>query len=463
MRPVPASASDRHYHTPNDAAGHGRQPVVRLAVDNAQTNMAVEIIRDPLWNNIRLDPLAFELIDTPAFQRLRYVRQLGLAFLVYPGATHSRFEHALGTYHLARRTLALFEEQDEFREIDPDECRLARVAALLHDIGHYPFSHALEEIGAMHHEDVARPLILDGEIGNALRRVLGRDAPERIVALIRGTSGSPLQGLISGSIDLYKLDYLRRDAFMCGVSYGEIDVDRLINALTIVRDPVAATPRIGMIEKGLSALESLLFARYQMYRNVYWHHAVRSATAMYKRLVADALDAGTLDARTLAGFTDEGLLHALGERSPSPLLSALRERRLYKRAFECPAAALPPDAGEWIAEDRALTVAVENALARELGLREGELLLDYPTKTQMLGLDLLVQRRTGAVRRVTAEGWEGAINLPKLSEELYRSARWLRVYTASRISIEPARVMRLACASRVEVLARLEGRLLDGV
>jgi HD superfamily phosphohydrolase len=422
--------------------------------------MPVEIIRDPLWNNIRLDPLAFELIDTPAFQRLRYVRQLGLAFLVYPGATHSRFEHALGTYHLARRTLVLFEEQDDFALISRDECHLARAAALLHDIGHYPFSHALEEIGAMQHEDVARPLICDGEVGAVLRRVLGRDAPERIVALIRGESDSPLQGLISGSIDLDKLDYLRRDAFMCGVSYGEIDVDRLINALTIVRDPESGVPRIGMIEKGLSALESLLFARYQMYRNVYWHHAVRSATAMYKRLVADALDAGALDARTLAGFTDEGLLHVLGQRAPNPLLVALRERRLYKRAFECPAASLPPDAGEWIAEDRGLTLAVENALARELGLAPGELLLDYPKKTQMLGLNLLVQRRAGGVRRVTAAGWEGAINLPKLSEELYRSARWLRVYTARRTSLEAEGIVRLASASREEIVARLEGRLL---
>ena len=264
--------------------------------------MSIEIIRDPLWNNIRLDPISSELIDTPAFQRLRYVRQLGLAFMVYPGATHSRFEHALGTYHLARRTLTLFEEQEEYQLIDRGECMLIRGAALLHDVGHYPFSHALEEIGAMHHEEVARPLISDGEVGDVLRRELGAGAPERIIALIRGESDSPLQGLISGSIDLDKLDYLRRDAFMCGVSYGEIDVDRLVNALVIVIDPASGEPRVGMIEKGLSALESLLFARYQMYRNVYWHHAVRSATAMYKRLVPDPLDAGPLDAAALARF-----------------------------------------------------------------------------------------------------------------------------------------------------------------
>lgn len=418
--------------------------------------MAVEIIRDPLWNNIRLDPLSFELIDTPAFQRLRYVRQLGLAFLVYPGATHARFEHALGTFHLARRTLNLLEEQEEFSAVGRDECTLVRAAALLHDIGHYPFSHALEEIGAMHHEEVARPLICEGEVADILRRELGRDAPERIMAVIRGESDSPLQGLVSGSIDLDKLDYLRRDAFMCGVSYGEIDVDRLINALTILRDPDTGAAQIGMFEKGLSALEGLLFAKYQMYRNVYWHHAVRSATAMYKRLVADALDAGTLDARTLAGFTDEGLLHELAKSGPNPLLAALRERRLYKRAFETPAAELAPEAAEWIADDRVLTAAVENALAVEVGLEPGELLLDYPEKTQMLGLDLLVQRPYGEVRRLTAAGWEGAINLPKLSEEFYRSARWLRVYTVPRVAIDPKAILELVHRDRNDVRERVE-------
>ncbi|HEU5174032.1 MAG TPA: HD domain-containing protein, partial [Gemmatimonadaceae bacterium] len=109
----------------------------------------MEIIRDPLWNNIRIDPLALELVATPPFQRLRYVRQLGLAHLVYPGATHTRFEHALGAYHLARRALNLLEERREFDRIARDECDITRVAALLHDLGHYPFSHALEEIGAL--------------------------------------------------------------------------------------------------------------------------------------------------------------------------------------------------------------------------------------------------------------------------------------------------------------------------
>jgi hypothetical protein len=408
----------------------------------------VKVIRDPLWNNIRLEPLALALIDTPPFQRLRYVRQLGLAFLVYPGASHSRFEHALGTYHLARRALGLLAERGDLKGLDEALSTDVRIAALLHDIGHYPFSHALEEIGALHHEEVARPLINSGPIGEILRAALGPDAPERIVQLIRGHSANPLQGLISGSLDLDKIEYLRRDALMCGVPYGEIDADRLLNSLVLVR-PAPSTPHaapslsIGIREKGLSAVESLLFAKYQMYRNVYWHHAVRSATAMYKRLVSDALDAGALSAGQLAGFTDEGLLLGLESKAASPLLKALRERRLFKRAIEIPAAELPSDAGEWIADDWRRTMKAEDALAKELGLASGELLLDYPAKTEMLGLDLPVLRRGGRVEQLTRQTSDGSINLPKLSEDLYRSARWLRAFTARPVDLTPQRLLSL--------------------
>ena len=399
----------------------------------------MKVIRDPLWNNIRVEPLALRLIDTPAFQRLRYVRQLGLAFLVYPGASHSRFEHALGTYHLARRALLLLDERGDLRDIG-ELCADVRIAALLHDIGHYPFSHALEEIGALHHEEVARPLISQGAVGDILRSELGDDAPARILALIRGQSASPLQGLISGSLDLDKIEYLRRDALMCGVPYGEIDADRLINSLVVLS---SGQRRIAIQEKGLSALESLLFAKYQMYRNVYWHHAVRSATAMYKRLVSDALDAGSLGAGELAGFTDEGLLLGLEAKGGHPLLTRLRERRLYKRALEIPAADLPANAGEWIADDWRRTMQVENALATSLGLAPGELLLDYPAKTEMLGLNLPVLRRTGQVDLLTQQSAAGAINLAKLSDELYRSARWLRVFTARPVALDRGAVLDL--------------------
>ena len=414
-----------------------------------------DIIRDPLWNNISLDELALRLVDTRAFQRLRYVRQLGLAYLVYPGATHTRFEHALGTWHLAGRTLAMLQGRGDVSPGLSGEARVVAAAALLHDIGHYPFSHALEEIGAPHHEDVAGALLTRGEIADVLREAIAPDAPERVVELIRGRSASPLQGLISGSIDLDKIEYLKRDALMCGVPYGEIDVDRLIHSLTLVTDPVTRRLTIGVAEKGLSALESLLFAKYQMYRNVYWHHAVRSATAMYKRLVADAIRSGALRVSELSSFSDESLLHQLDERAPSALLRGLRERRLHKRAFECPSADLPDGAGEWMATERELVAAAEDQLSSELGLGKGEVLLDYPAKTQMLDLDLPVLRRNGEVRRLTGVGLDGSINLPRLSDELYRSARWLRVFVARPVEINRKSVLQLATMNPREVQSRV--------
>jgi hypothetical protein len=204
---------------------------------------------------------------------------------------------------------------------------------------------------------------------------------------------------------------------------------------------------VAVVEKGLAALESLLFAKYQMYRNVYWHHAVRSATAMYKRVVGDALRSGALSDGSIVGFTDEGLLDHLALTPHAPLVSALRERRLYKRALEWPASDLPDGACEWIATDRPLAVAVEDDLAAQAGMRPGELILDYPAKTQMLGLDIPVLRRSGRVERLTSAGWEGSINLPSLSDELYRSARWLRVFTARPVALPAAPIHALLTKS----------------
>src|SRR5262245_62768893 len=166
------------------------------------------VIRDPLWSNIRVDADALAVIDSEPFQRLRYVRQLGHAFLVYPGATHTRFEHALGAYHLTRRALAALEERGELSQVPEEDCLAAKLAALLHDIGHYPFSHALEEAGFPHHEALGVAKLTQGELGDALRRIGGPDLAGSVGALIRGVSDSPLQGLISGSLDLDKIDYL---------------------------------------------------------------------------------------------------------------------------------------------------------------------------------------------------------------------------------------------------------------
>jgi HD superfamily phosphohydrolase len=229
----------------------------------------MEVIRDPLWDNITLDETALGLVDTAPFQRLRYVRQLGHAFLVYPGATHSRFEHALGAYHLTKRALGALAVRGELAEIAEEERLAVTLAALLHDIGHYPFSHALEEAGFPSHEAQGESRLTTGELQERLTAIGGAKFPARVADLIRTRSASPLQGLISGTLDLDKIDYLCRDSRMCGVPYGIVDVDRLLASITMVPSGSMGGRTMGVQEKGVSALESLLFAKYQMYRNVY--------------------------------------------------------------------------------------------------------------------------------------------------------------------------------------------------
>ena len=400
-----------------------REDVIAFPRDGAG-----EIIRDPLWDNIRLEPAAASAIDTPAFQRLRYVRQLGHAFLVYPGATHSRFEHALGAYHLTRRALATLDERGDLAGVDERECLAVRLAALLHDIGHYPFSHALEEAGFGSHEQLGARRLREGELAVLLHGLGGDWLIERISGLIQGTSDSPLAGLVSGSLDLDKIDYLSRDARMCGVPYGTVDVDRLLSSLALVEHPDGSR-EMGVQEKGVSALESLLFAKYQMYRNVYWHHAVRSATCMFKRAVRATIAAGGFTPAEIEDATDGTLDALLSRHDPSGLARALRERRLYKRALDLSASVVPDDLPQWIWNDVEALEQAEHALARELDLPPGGVLIDYPERESMLSVDLPLLTRGGTVERLTDAGRAGELGLPRVADELYRSARRLRIFT----------------------------------
>jgi len=397
-----------------------------------------KVVRDLLWQNIRLEPAAVRVVDAAAFQRLRYVRQLGHAFLVYPGATHSRFEHALGAYHLARRALEALRVRGGVTFSESDAL-LVRLAALLHDIGHYPFSHALEESGFLSHEALGERYLQREDLAGPLAESGIATPAAALGAVIRGVSTHPLAGLVSGSIDLDKIDYLKRDALMCGVPYGEIDVERLLACLIVVELDGRRT--LGVMEKGLSALESLLFAKYQMYRNVYWHHAVRSATAMFKRLVRDAVALGAVEPASIAEATDDALMHDLAARDRTGLAAALRERRLYKRALELVPTELDAEVPAWAWQGGERLEAAEDALARRAGLAPAELLIDFPYKTAMLGLDVAVARRDGTVARLTERGWPGRMDLPKMAEDLVESARRLRVFVRRPVTIAAADVI----------------------
>jgi uncharacterized protein len=413
-----------------------------------------DIIRDPLWDNIRLDRAAFLALDTPTVQRLRYIRQVGHSFLVYPGATHSRFEHALGAYHLTRRALAALEELGELGPATDADCQAVRMAALLHDIGHYPFSHALEEAGFLSHEKLGVARLTQGELGETLVQIGGKEFPGAVGRLISGTSSSPLQGLISGSIDLDKVDYLSRDARMCGVPYGTVDVDRLLSSLTLV-EAEPGRYEVGVQEKGISALESLLFAKYQMYRNVYWHHAVRSATCMFKRAVRDAVKRASVTAEFIAQTTDDALMELLISADPNGLAAAIRARRLHKRALDLPASDVPAGVQQWVGEDPELLELVENAAAKRVGLPAGGLLLDFPARSSMLGVNLPLRTRRGTIERLTDAGRAGHLGLPRVADELYRSARRLRIFVSSQPSTSLDGILPLLTCSSDEVRRRL--------
>jgi hypothetical protein len=399
----------------------------------------VKVVRDLLWHNIQLEPAALRAVDTPAFQRLRYVRQLGHAFLVYPGATHTRFEHALGAYQLARRALGGLRERGQLEGLGDADGLLIRLAALLHDIGHYPFSHALEESGFASHEALGAAYLERGPLAEALADCGIAQPAVTLGAVIRGTSEHPLAGLVSGSIDLDKIDYLRRDALMCGVPYGEIDVDRLLACLAVVE--LDGRRGIGVLEKGLSALESLLFAKYQMYRNVYWHHAVRSPTAMFKRLVSAAMARGAVDAARIGELTDDALMHELEREDRTGIAASLKARRLYKRALELLPSELGAPVPSWVWEGGERLEAVEDGLARRAGLGPAELLIDFPHKTAMLGLDLPIARRDGSVTRLTDGGWPGRMDLPRMAGDLVETARRLRVFVARPVAVAAADVL----------------------
>ena len=256
-----------------------------------------KVIRDPVWGYIDIPQPLLALVDTKEFQRLRNITQLGYVHLVYPGARHSRFEHSLGVYHLAKQFMVRLLSSQPPLELDAEDVRVFLAATLLHDIGHYPFSHTLEELTPFFdlHEARARRLIEDpeGNISRILAQQLRVD-PVRVANVIDYENQSVdipprdllLANILSGTLDPDKIDYLLRDSMFCGVPFGEsVNRDRLIASIKF--DP--SRMRLGITSKGVSAVESLVFTNYLMYRNVYWHHTVRSASAMFKRSVQDVL------------------------------------------------------------------------------------------------------------------------------------------------------------------------------
>ena len=316
------------------------------------------IYRDSVHNIIRVNTdteegrLVVSLVDTPEFQRLRRIRQLGLAYFAYQSAEHSRFAHSLGAFHLAARMVAKLRIS---YDIPPEAQTAVRVAALLHDIGHGPFSHVIETILDFHHEQFTIDAILSTE--TEVGRLLNAYSPElaqNVAAIIRGDfRPRALAQLVSSQLDVDRMDYLLRDSLMTGAKYGIFDLEWIIKSIEINE----ADDHLYISAPGIYAVEDYLQARYYMYRQVYFHRTLRSAEAVLRVLLRRAIHLFGTDGsvwrsedspmeKVLAGerltlkehleMDDTDIMFSIKrwQHSPDAILSDLAKRFLNRRLFK---------------------------------------------------------------------------------------------------------------------------------
>ena len=351
------------------------------------------MVRIPCEQNVPFSPRIQSIVDTPQFQRLRRISQLGLVSRVYPGATHSRFEHALGVYHNAIRYLMQLGKDERFRSIiNRRNAERLLVAALLHDIGHWPFCHPIEDMhldGFPSHEEYAREFLSpETEIGEVLNNDWGFQSDE-IVEILVGTAESPqlrlLQSILSGPIDVDKMDYLDRDSLHAGVPYGRnFDRSRLIQSLILNE----AGDGLAITAKGKTAAELMVFARYVMFSEVYWHHAVRSATTMFARCFYEVFE--QIDLKSMFRADDEDAMILVRTAAEKIGLRSLADgllgnnRQLYKRVAEYPHD-FNPEQYERLAhlpyhEVLSISNELSSAVGRQLNIEieSTDLLIDAP-------------------------------------------------------------------------------------
>ncbi|MFO7966467.1 MAG: HD domain-containing protein [Archaeoglobaceae archaeon] len=279
--------------------------------------MGEKIIQDPIHGNITTEDWIIDIIDSPSFQRLRRIKQIGFGNLVYPGANHTRFEHSIGTMHIAK----LLTQKMEIKEKIKDEIV---AAALIHDMGHPPFSHSSERLVnkylGLDHED----LVKETEIKDILV-----EKGLRTGEIFQHIKGKSSIGVVSGDIDADRMDYLVRDSYYTGVAYGVFDLMRLINKIYF-------EDRRMIIESGgLRAAESLLISRFMMYPTVYFHHVCRIAEKMYEKALEKCLENELIEPEELFRMDDYDVTSFLRNREgyPGDMVYRIDSRKLMKRAI----------------------------------------------------------------------------------------------------------------------------------
>lgn len=274
-----------------------------------------KFIRDSIHGNLPVYDYELEVLDYSQVQRLRRIKQLGFISLIYPGANHSRFEHCIGTMHLASKLA-------DNLELDQYDKDLVRISGLLHDVGHGPFSHVSEAVLDFPHEELTAYVIRETDIRDKLEEKFDI---ENIVDIINGKG--KLGPIISGELDMDRMDYLIRDSHYTGVAYGVIDTERIINNLKLERELILDV-------KGVQAAESALAARYLMYPSVYQHHTTRILNAMFRRALKDLLNKGLISSKDMYKY-DDGDVVSLCRNSDGlakDMMERLDNRNLFKVA-----------------------------------------------------------------------------------------------------------------------------------
>ena len=297
--------------------------------------------RDPIHGFIHADSLERALIDSRPVQRLRSIRQLGFTSLVFPGAEHTRFSHVLGAMDLAGRVYdALANRNPDLLDNRPNshDRRLVRVAALLHDIGHAPFSHSAEGLfeDDLDHEDMTQRLLRTEELEALFERWGEGLEPSQVARLLESPDTARerlLAQIISSELDVDKMDYLLRDSLFCGVRYGNFDLARLLDTMLPLEDPETGEWGLGVAEGGVHALEALVMARYYMFTQVYFNRVGKALELHFNEWLEEVGQRWPADPEAFLALDDVSTLTAMRD-SESEHALAVVERRYFPMVFE---------------------------------------------------------------------------------------------------------------------------------
>ncbi|TRZ89319.1 MAG: HD domain-containing protein [Methanosarcinales archaeon] len=378
----------------------------------------MKFIRDPIHDHIELDELALSLIDTPVIQRLRRIRQLGFSNLVYPGANHTRFEHSLGVYHLTRMLINQVEEHRQKELL---------AAALLHDVGHGPFSHATEHLIQRYtkrkHDDV-EAILRKGSVSDVLRD--NSISISAVASHIRGETS--IGQIINSEIDVDKMDYLVRDAYYTGVAFGLVDHIRLIHEISFKEN------KLVLNTGGLQAAESLLVSRFLMHPTVYFHHVSRIAESMCTHAAEFMIENEGLSPALLQRMDDAEMMMKMKSSKgyAADIAGRLDERRLFKRALYVGFESLDSDALKF----RKSMKRVENEIAETAGIEPGYVIVDIPEEPHLIEMraQVLINGRmtaldkasslVAALEKAQTDNWRlGVFTPPEYREKVGKIAR----------------------------------------